>query len=365
VRVVMTLLVRDEADVVEANIVHHLAAGVDAIVATDNGSVDGTREILARYADEGRLRLIDEPAHDYRQYAWVTRMARVAATELGADWVLHNDADQFWWPEAAPLRDVLASVPPEYGILSAPKLDFLPPSEEPGDEGDWSFADRLTVRRAVDLRPGRRRPAGTSISIAHRAEPDVTVGQGNHSLLHTRLAYTPPWWPIVILHFPYRSYARFERKIRNGGAAYQAEGTGVPSRSGKHWRRLYEVWQAGGLEAEYAAMVPTPEQLRDGLARGELVEDRRLQRRLAEVRGRPLPGEHPDPAPRMDLVRAADAAAAAAREHALERELGTVRKELARREKELARLRHEIEEAPALRRIGRRLARVVRAADAR
>ena len=52
-KLVMTLLVRDEADIVDAQIAFHLDAGVDFVVATDNRSEDGTTEILERYAREG------------------------------------------------------------------------------------------------------------------------------------------------------------------------------------------------------------------------------------------------------------------------------------------------------------------------
>ena len=52
-KVVMTLLVRDEVDVVESWLAFHLNAGADFVVATDNRSQDGTTEILERYAREG------------------------------------------------------------------------------------------------------------------------------------------------------------------------------------------------------------------------------------------------------------------------------------------------------------------------
>ena len=42
-RIVMTLKVRDEADVIDANLRFHLAAGADFFIVTDNGSTDGTR----------------------------------------------------------------------------------------------------------------------------------------------------------------------------------------------------------------------------------------------------------------------------------------------------------------------------------
>ena len=70
----MTLLARDEADIVDAQIAFHLHAGVDFVIATDHGSEDGTREILERHEREGHLRLIRQDVPEVRQAEWVTHM---------------------------------------------------------------------------------------------------------------------------------------------------------------------------------------------------------------------------------------------------------------------------------------------------
>ena len=69
-RLVLTVLARDEADVIDAQIAFHLNAGVDFVVATDNNSRDGTTEVLEEYDRAGCLRLI-----------------RALAVEIHEDWV--------------------------------------------------------------------------------------------------------------------------------------------------------------------------------------------------------------------------------------------------------------------------------------
>ena len=60
VKLVQTLVVRDEADIVDAQIAYHLNAGVDFVLATDHDSRDGTTEILESYERQGVLRLFRE-----------------------------------------------------------------------------------------------------------------------------------------------------------------------------------------------------------------------------------------------------------------------------------------------------------------
>ena len=131
-KLVMTLLARDEADVIDAWLSFHLNAGADFVVATDNRS-DGRDDGRARaLRARGHVHLIREPGEDLRQDEWVTRMARLAATDFGADWVINSDADEFWWPRGASLRDMLAAVPPRYGTVGA-FLRMFPP--RPAGEG--------------------------------------------------------------------------------------------------------------------------------------------------------------------------------------------------------------------------------------
>ena len=47
------MMVRDEIDIVECNIRYHLSEGISRVIVTDNGSLDGTRDLLSDRGGRG------------------------------------------------------------------------------------------------------------------------------------------------------------------------------------------------------------------------------------------------------------------------------------------------------------------------
>jgi hypothetical protein len=272
-KLVMTLLVRDEADIVDAQIAYHLHAGVDFVVATDNRSEDGTTEILERYAREGVLHLLREPGDDLRQSEWVTRMARLAATDFGADWILNTDADEFWHARGATLEELFAAVPARFGAVRGAWRNFVP---RPDDER--FFAERMTARlQTPSFHP---HPLSTHFKSAHRARADVRIGRGNHEALADDLVALRGWYPIEILHFPVRSYAHCRRKYVTQFVALERNAEkGIP----RHMAEAYEAYRAGMLDAFYAPLVVDDATLEAGLRDGTYAIDTRLRDTLRSL----------------------------------------------------------------------------------
>ncbi|WP_298460421.1 glycosyltransferase family 2 protein [uncultured Cellulomonas sp.] len=280
-RLVATLLVRDEADVVAATIEHHLAQGVAMVVATDNGSVDGTVEVLRAYQRAGVLELHHEPSHDYRQARWVTAMARRAASVHGADWVINLDADEFWVPadRSRRLVDVLAEVPADRGTVLARRTDLVgfPDVGRLGRGRPW--VRRLRWR---NLRTVSERGTPLAPKVCHRGDPDVVVPQGNHDAVGPLLGARLETEPLDVLHVPLRSWPQFRTKIANGGSAYAAN-TELDPEVGWHWRADHARLAAGTLEDAYRARCLTVPALVRGLRAGTLVRDRWLERELGRM----------------------------------------------------------------------------------
>lgn len=254
--IILTLMVRDEVDIIAAMIEHHLAQGVDHIIVTDNASVDGTREILAKYEALGVLELHDDLRHEKQQAEVVTKMARKAAEELGASWVINADADEFWVPvdRSRTLAEVLRELPDDIESLRIPVKNVLASATETGPVlGGLAWRDERDEEalRAVGLH------AQPTPNMLVRGVPGLEIAQGNHFSNLPVTEEAPEGLGIEVLHVPFRSWERYETRVVNTGESYLKSPHLKPSPR-HHGMRDFRWLKAGVLTPFYVARFPEP-----------------------------------------------------------------------------------------------------------
>jgi glycosyltransferase involved in cell wall biosynthesis len=251
---------------------HHLAHGVDRLIVTDNGSVDGTREILESFGDDIDLR--HDPVHRKQQFSVVTAMAREAYARYHADWVINADADEFWLPrrDGRTLHDVFDELDPQLRTFTVPVIDM---TGAPAAAG--TGLQRLTLR---DTRPVSRLQelglrAHSTPDAVHVGHPDIEVAQGNHFVNLTPGGEVPEDLELEVLHFPWRSWRQFSSKVEKAGRAYESNPDLLPSPN-HHGMREYRRFKRDALFAYYVIRHPDADETARGLADGTLIPDDRI-----------------------------------------------------------------------------------------
>jgi len=189
-KIVATILAKNESDIIGPMIEHHLANGISQIIFTDNNSTDNTREIASKYPEV--VEIIDETDDTHNQSKWVTRMARLAC-KLDPDWIVHLDADELWGGFSS-LRTVSDSV------VSCERMYLHPPTAEP-----FSLEN---MRRYLNF---DHLPIPQEAKVAHRPDPDIEITHGNHGVLGKSYGHTTK---VYRHHYPIRSLEQWERKAQ-------------------------------------------------------------------------------------------------------------------------------------------------------
>lgn len=202
-------VMRDEADIAPFT-VGNMVRQVDHVLVADNGSTDGTGDILRELGCE----VIDDPDPAHFQGRKMSALCR-RAEENGATFVVCFDADEWWGPTGSgTITDALRDLPSEARIADAIVFDHPATGEFPSP---WRRAEMLPLRK-VAVRPQW-----------------VTVDDGNHGATFEDEPHPMTVTGLLeVHHFPQRSPGQFIRKARNGAAALAA--TDLDESIGKHWR---------------------------------------------------------------------------------------------------------------------------------
>jgi glycosyltransferase involved in cell wall biosynthesis len=207
VRLVSITCVKNEYDIIESCI-RHTAAFVDRLVVLDNGSTDGTLEILRKLEASGiPIEIVDDPAPGHYHFARATRLMReFAVKKYNADWILPVDADEFVSiPDASDFRNSLSK---QNRPINLKWQTYIP---DPGDDpGEKNPVLRIRHRLAEEAQtwfkvivPGE---------LARKEKASLT--QGNHAVqLDGKNQDAGVLDGVSLAHFPVRSPGQYAAKV--------------------------------------------------------------------------------------------------------------------------------------------------------
>lgn len=192
-KLVETVVVGDDAELLDAHLAFQLNAGVDLVLAMASSADSALTSVLDAYAGSGVVTI--RPGGLRSEAPLRAELVRRAVEEHAAEWVIESRASEFWLPRGESLKDVLLAIPLRYFVVQALRRPLV----DCAGDGGSSF-ERLTLRPSVHaLRDGVTGPMTSLLLPVLRARP------GLESAPTDRLPDGQPlraWYPIEVLTVP-------------------------------------------------------------------------------------------------------------------------------------------------------------------
>ena len=236
-RIIAATKILDEGDIVEA-FARHTAHYVSHHFFLDNGSVDGTVEVLRRLRDEGLgITVLQNGSRWFNEAIYNTLLYFIAIRETAADWVAFLDADEFIDDRQAAggLSTALAQTNP-----SAPCVRVLLTNYHPSAHDD-PHEPVVPVR----IRWYEQRTDVQKVIVrGNLADRDVVIEAGGHGVLidGSRNCPCDDLATVTLAHYPERSPFQTIAKVVRGWSRVLAAGQSeVAMNRSIHYRSRFDM----------------------------------------------------------------------------------------------------------------------------
>ena len=288
-RITIVMGVRDEVELLEYNIEHHLKLGVNKIYLVDNKSSDGSTEILKKYVNHPKCEVFFSSHNGNTNN--MQRLRLLAFGDPETDYLLHIDPDEFLViQDGYSLESLLTDNPSDCYYIkrynTVPVKQFNTPSNKLFENLHKFFFYTMPYS-----------PKNNDIvlpSIAslfynptpqkslHRAV-DCMIDFGGHAVFSPHIKNILYPSKIFIAHLPITTLNRFRKRSSNLARQVQNHPkyhkTNVP-----HWWFISEGYQSGQVEEMFDSCIHSPDELKDFLRSNLITQGTTLLKQPDQMR---------------------------------------------------------------------------------
>jgi hypothetical protein len=207
--IVALLFVRNEATVLHRSLQHLHREGISFFV-TDNGSTDATPEIIRSFAGSGLIGSDTFPYDGTFRFAAMLHHQQALSTQLGADWYIRYDADEFRTSNrpGETLHDAIVRIDQAGdNAINFQEYTFIPTREAPVHHPD-TFPETMRSYYAFLPAPLHRLNAWK----ASVGPVDMVTDGGHRVLFGGRRIHAES---LPMRHYLYTSEQHFRAKYQN------------------------------------------------------------------------------------------------------------------------------------------------------
>lgn len=254
IKLFMTLVVRDEEEIIEKNIRFHKAMGVDGFIVTNHRSKDKTGKILEKLQQEGIvLKILYKDTPNHQHHIWVNEMIKLAKYKYGADWVINADADEFYYSKDLNLKKSIYKY--SQAGINALWIDstmvFPSDVEEFWENKYWvtKCLQDFEIEKFNILNEGKNKVFCTKVlcpKIIHSTKGFISATDGNHCVKLKKLKQVP-CSEVTLYHYHIRNYKGFEGKVKRWADSAKY----MPGYQGDHVKEMINIYNEGKLRERF------------------------------------------------------------------------------------------------------------------